>query len=82
MALTKRTKAKKLEPIPACAPEPETVLCEEPKIAPIKREVEKCSELCIFEAYHGTLCFQHYKESQGLKFDETQGKYIKTKEKK
>jgi hypothetical protein len=82
MPLTRRSQPKKPEPIPARAPEPETVLCEEPKLAPIKREVEKCSELCIFEAYRNSLCYQHFRESQGFKFSETQGKFIKTKEKK
>jgi hypothetical protein len=41
--------------------------------------VEKCSELCIFEAYGNGLCYQHYRESQGFKFDEKQGKFIKEK---
>jgi len=81
MPLTRRSQPKKPEPIPARAPEPETVLCEEPKLATIKREIEKCSEPCIFETYHGTLCFQHYKESLGFKYDEKQGKFVKAKEK-
>lgn len=82
MPLTRRVQPKKSEPIPAREPEPETFTCEEPKTAAIKRNVELCSESCIFEVYHGTLCFQHYRESQGFKFDEKQGKYVNTKEKK
>jgi hypothetical protein len=82
VVLTKRTKVKKVELIPESAPEPETVLCEEPKLATIKREVEKCSEPCIFEAWSKGLCYQHFRESQGFKFSETQGKFIKTKEKR
>jgi len=76
--MKRRTKP---EPIPPRETESETKLCEEPKMAVIKREIERCNELCILEAYRNGLCFHHYKISQGFVFNEKHRRYIKEKNK-
>ena len=81
MAMTRRTKPKPV-PKPTQEVEPETKACEEPKMAMIEREVERCNESCVFEAYRDGLCFNHYKINQGFVFNEKQNRYVKKEKKK